>query len=367
MGGEVAVAVETTPSSRGSGRPSGGGYIPVLDGLRAVSIGLVLIGHLVLNRHWPTADAAEAGFRLSSVGVSVFFVVSGYLITLLLLREERRDGSISLKKFYLRRALRIFPAFYTYLLVFFALAASGFIVGVPWYDYVASICYVRNIYGRALETTHLWSLSLEEQFYLIWPTVMVLVAARRRLGVLAVAFAAFTAWRAYLLATGRMNWWKLYVYPDQRMDTILVGCGLALLIGGERFERLSRSVLERTWFAAAAAVALVAWLVAVQWIPGVGVVEHTTTAVLIACLIHWLVRRPDSPVSWALRRPWMLFVGRLSYSLYLWQQMFLIEQTPQLDLVRRFPLDLILTFACALTSYYVVERPFLALKDRYFR
>ena len=366
MNGEAALAVEATPAALGPGRPSGGGYIPVLDGLRAVSIGLVLLGHM-LNREGPTARAVYTGFRLSSTGVAVFFVVSGYLITLLLVREERRDGSISLRKFYLRRALRIFPAFYAYLLVFFTLAASGFIPGVPWYDYVASICYVRNIYGRALETTHLWSLSLEEQFYLIWPTVVVLVAARRRLGMLAAAFAAFAAWRAFLIATGRMHWWKLYVYPDQRMDTILVGCGLALLIGGGWFERLSRSVLERTWFAAAAAVALVTWLVAVQWIPGVGVIEHTTTAVLIACLIHWLVRRPDSLASRALCRPWLLFVGRLSYSLYLWQQMFLIERTPRIDLVRRFPLDLVLTFACALASYYAVERPFLALKDRLSR
>ena len=338
----------------------------MLDGLRAVSIGLVLVGH-TLNRERPTLQAVDAGFRMSATGVAVFFVVSGYLITLLLVREERRNGSISLRKFYLRRALRIFPAFYAYLLVFAALAVSGFIPGVPWYDYVASICYVRNIYGRALETTHLWSLSLEEQFYLIWPTVLVLVAARRRLGVLAAAFAGFAAWRAYLIATGGTNWWKIYVYPDQRMDTILVGCGLALLIGGERFERLSRSVLERTWFAAAAAVALAVWLVVSPRIPGVGVVEHTTTAILLACLIHWLVRRPDSLASRALRRPWLLFVGRLSYSLYLWQQMFLIERTPRIDLVRRFPLDLILTFACALASYYVVERPFLALKDRLSR
>ncbi len=381
MNGEVAPAVETTettetppaaitaPSSAPShepGLPSGGGYIPVLDGLRAVSIGMVLFGHTLIPE-WPTPLAIEVGFRVGATGVAVFFVVSGYLITLLLIREERRNGSISLRGFYLRRALRIFPAFYAFLLVFAVLATLGFIPGVSWREYIVCIFYTRNIYGRTQETVHLWSLSLEEQFYLIWPTVMVLVAARRRLGVLAVAFAAFAAWRAYLIATGRTSWWALYAHPDQRMDTILVGCGLALLIGGERFERLSRAVFERTWFAATAAVALVAWLVVSQWIPDVAVVEYTATAVLLACLVHWLVRRPDTLVSRALRRPWMLFVGRLSYSLYLWQQIFLSARTPQMDLVRRFPLAQVLIFACALASYYVVERPFLALKDRLAR
>jgi peptidoglycan/LPS O-acetylase OafA/YrhL len=365
MSAATGPAADAPPAPRAEA-PAPGGYIPVLDGLRAVSIGLVLVGHM-LDRERPTSWAVDVGFRISSTGVSVFFVVSGYLITLLLLREERRRGSISLRGFYFRRVLRIFPAFYAYLLVFAALAMSGFIPGVRWYDYVASICYIRNIFGRAQETSHLWSLSLEEQFYLIWPTLMVLVAARRRLGLLAWAFVGFTAWRIFLIATGRTNWWKLYVYPDQRLDTILVGCGLALLLGGERFERLSRSVLERGWFAAASAVALVVWLVVAWSIPWSGAVEHTTIAVGIVCLVHWLIRRPDSAVSRALRRPPLLFLGRLSYSLYLWQELFLARRTPELDAIRRFPADLILTFACALASYYVVERPFLALKDRYAR
>lgn len=342
------------------------GYIPVLDGLRAISIGAVLFGH-ILDSQVRTPWAVEVGFRVSSTGVSVFFVVSGYLITLLLLREEHRAGSISLKGFYARRALRIFPAFYAYFLVFAAMAATGLIRGVPWYDYVASLTYVRNCFGRSQETSHLWSLSLEEQFYLIWPTVMVLVAAGRRQIVLAAAVLAFTAWRAYLVATGRTNWWFLYIRPDQRMDTILIGCGLALAVGGMRFERLSRAVLERAWFAPTATAALLAWLVVSWSIPYAGVVEYTTVAILIAGIIHWLIRNPGSVVSGWLCRPWMLFLGRLSYSLYLWQGMFLCKRSPELDLVRRFPLDLALTFGCALASYYIIERPFLALKDRYFK
>ncbi len=363
MSGAAGVGVDARPDAPAPDRGPRG-YIPVLDGLRAVSIGLVLVGHF-LDRE----GAVEVGFRLSSTGVSVFFVVSGYLITLLLLREERRDGSIGLKKFYIRRVLRIFPAFYTYLIAVAALAAAEIIPRPPWHDYVASILYVRNISGRSQETGHLWSLSLEEQFYLIWPTAMILIAARRRLGAVAASIAAFTAWRAFLVATGRTNWWLIYIRPDQRMDTILVGCGLALLVGGARFERLSRSALERPWFAAAAVAALAAWLVVAWSIPYALVVEHTTIAALIACLVHWLIRSPGA-VSRALQWRPMLFLGRLSYSLYLWQQLFFAQRAPDgppIDRVRHFPIDLALTFGCALASYYWVERPFLALKERDFK
>jgi peptidoglycan/LPS O-acetylase OafA/YrhL len=342
------------------------GYLPVLDGLRAVSILFVLLGHVLL-RERPTPAIRDLGQYSGSHGVSVFFVISGYLITLLLLREERRDGSISLKNFYIRRVLRIFPAFYAYLLVFACLAATGFILGVPWHDYVASAFYIRNISGRAHETSHLWSLSLEEQFYLIWPTVVVIVAARRRLGMLAVAMLAITAWRTYLVVTGRTNWVKLYIRPDQRMDTILVGCALALMTGGERFERLSAAVLERTWFVTAVVAGLAAWFVLAWRIPYVGSVEHTVTAILIALIVHWLLRNPTAPAARLLQVSALLYIGRLSYSLYIWQGLFMSDRTPELDAIRRVPLDLVLTFVCALASYYLIERPFLVLKDRYFR
>ena len=343
------------------------GYIPVLDGLRAVSIGLVILGHLLLRERADLPPAVgEFAEQIAWFGVNVFFVISGYLITLLLLREERRHGSISLRDFYARRVLRIFPAFYTYLAVVGVLALLGLVRDMPPHDYIASALYLRNIVGRAQVTQHLWSLSLEEQFYLIWPSVVVLVAARRRLGVLGLAVAAFTAYRFFLLATGRTTFGRIYTRPDQRMDTILIGCGLALLAGGPRFERLSRAVLERGWFAAATVVALIGWLCRPP-IPYLDAVWFTTTAALTALLAHWLIRNADAPGPRLLQRPAMLFVGRLSYSLYLWQQMFLVVRTPEIDAVRRFPIDLVLTVACALASYYVVERPFLRLKDRRFK
>jgi peptidoglycan/LPS O-acetylase OafA/YrhL len=349
-------------------KPKPKGYIPILDGLRAISIGFVLAGHALMNGS-TSPFFHDIGVHLGSYGVSVFFVISGYLITMLLLREERRRGRISLKDFYIRRMLRIFPAFYAYLLCIGILTMIGLIRNVPWHDMVASALYIRNIVGRVPETGHLWSLSLEEQFYLIWPSAVVLVAAGRRLGMLALAVAAFTAWRAYLISLGKADVRTLYMSPDQRMDTILVGCALALLEGGERFERLSRAVLGRWWAGAAIFAALAAWLIYGPTMLATtryfGAIQFTTMGILTVFLVHWLMRNAGSPWLRWLELPPMLFVGRLSYSLYLWQQLFLIGPTPELDAVRRFPLNMTLTFACGLGSYYLIERPFLTLKDRF--
>jgi peptidoglycan/LPS O-acetylase OafA/YrhL len=344
------------------------GHLPVLDGLRAISIGLVMVGHALGHRYraiWPSLG--ESADQMAYFGVNVFFVISGYLITLLLLREECRTGGIDLRSFYARRVLRIIPASYTFIMVVAVLSAAGLVSEFSTRDIILSLAYLRNLAGHNLDTAHLWSLSLEEQFYLIWPGVLIAVVARsRRLATFWASLAGFAAWRAAMVVLGRVGYSQLYMRPDLRMDTILVGCGLALLAGGPRFERMSRSAFERPWFAAMTVVALIAWLGWGARLPYVGVVLWTVTATLTAAMVHWLLRNPDAPGVRLLQRPGVQLVGRLSYSLYLWQQLFLFSTSP-IPLAHRFPFDFLLTIACALTSYYVVERPFLALKDRYFR
>ena len=186
MSAAAGPAADAPPAPAG---PRAGGYIPVLDGLRAVSIGLVLVGH-TLDREGTIPGLGRPRLPLSSTGVAVFFVVSGYLITLLLLREERprrvdQPPAPSISAASCGSSPPSTPICSPSRL----LAAAGLIPGVPWYDYVASIAYVRNIFGRADETTHLWSLSLEEQFYLIWPASLLVVAARSAPALLAAAIA----------------------------------------------------------------------------------------------------------------------------------------------------------------------------------
>src|ERR1700722_13578240 len=158
--------------------------IPSLDGLRAIAISLVFIGHAA-------AQTAEGGhffflWVYANFGVQIFFVISGYLITTLLLREHDRTGSISLADFYRRRAYRILPAAYAFILTIFVLQWKTL---TKW-DVSSSLLYLLNYdSGRPWNLGHLWSLSVEEQFYLLWPLTLLLFF-RNRVKILAAAFLA---------------------------------------------------------------------------------------------------------------------------------------------------------------------------------
>lgn len=140
-------------------------HFPQLDGLRGLAIVLVLAGHVL-----------EFGFGIHTdfggLGVLLFFLLSGFLITGLLDREKTRTGAISLRAFYIRRVLRLFPALFIFLATQCVLIETRVVTDTPWYAVAACLLYVRNIWGRGSTTGHIWSLSLEEQFYTSWPWIM---------------------------------------------------------------------------------------------------------------------------------------------------------------------------------------------------
>lgn len=173
------------------------GYVSGLDGIRAVAVGLVLFSHSVIYDEFTWLE--PIGLGAGYAGVALFFVLSGYLITALLLREEDRTGGISLKLFYLRRSLRLFPALWLYLLIVWMIWRVGLLPHHPWHSFVASLLYIRNLVGQGHETAHLWSLSIEEQFYLLWPLVFVAFPKRNRLRLVLALSGIFgiTAWRVY--------------------------------------------------------------------------------------------------------------------------------------------------------------------------
>ena len=159
---------------------SGPGFrISSLDGLRAVSILLVVGAHSISPDRYPTAFSLFG--HLGNTGVRVFFLISGFLITSLLLKEHAASGSISLPKFYMRRVIRIFPAFYVYVGVLALLAWIGRIQLLPG-DMLHSLTYTMNYHHeRSWYVNHLWSLSVEEQFYLLWPAALLIAGPRRAL------------------------------------------------------------------------------------------------------------------------------------------------------------------------------------------
>jgi len=334
------------------------GRIPSLDGLRALSIGLVLVAHLTGTRGFPSV--AELGhWQLGNLGVRVFFVISGFLITSLLLEESDRTGAISLGQFYVRRIFRIFPAFYMFLVVLFALDATHVIALQPG-DLLAGATYTTNYHHeRSWYAGHLWSLSVEEQFYLVWPAILVFAGTRTglRLAVVVVLLAP-----ALRIAMGFVPSLRVGIgetFPTVA-DALATGCVLAGIRPWlARSARWGRFLASWAFWLVPLAVALSARnpSAKLDWLVG-----QTVMNVGVALIIERTIRTPGDVLGRLLNARPLVFIGTLSYSLYLWQQLFL-NRHGSADL-QRFPINVILVAVAALVSFYLVERPFLRLRVR---
>ncbi|MFZ0338402.1 MAG: acyltransferase [Terracidiphilus sp.] len=313
-------------------------YIPTLDGWRGIAILLVLITHLQIS----LLGHLYGGYRwmdLGQHGVNLFFVLSGYLITSRLLREDR----INLKAFYLRRFFRLMPCAWTYLLT---LAIASFIAHTAFIGRDAWSClfFFRNYYpaGEAADnfrTGHFWSLSLEEQFYLAWPPVLVLAGRIRAVWIAVIAAAG--------CAIFRFLHWQSYnrVFADQRtevrFDALLVGCIFALLLQSGRaracFQRYGKFLF---W----ALVPVLIWhFYRYEWL--IPLTESITMAAMMASTSF----APSTLVARALEWKHLKFLGLISYSLYVWQQGVLFIPLPRIGALF-LPL-------VAILSYGLIERP----------
>ena len=216
-----------------------GGRIPNLDGLRAVAILLVLCEHWLNSAGSRLPAALQKLPRTGGFGVNIFFAVSGFLITLLMLREFTRTGRISLRGFYTRRALRIFPAYLAFLL-FVALLDFAGIVRIGATPWLACLTYTVN-YLRPYETPwvigHIWSLSVEEHFYLLWPLTVVWLGPKRALRALVLVVAASPVLRVALWRAFHDEVNQGFITPT-RLDSIGMGCLLAYLVRAPRLWRI---------------------------------------------------------------------------------------------------------------------------------
>jgi peptidoglycan/LPS O-acetylase OafA/YrhL len=349
-----------------------GNRIIGLDGLRAISIVLVLIGH-----GWVTAPASRSVelavmfLGNATLGVMTFFVVSGFLITHLLRREWEATATIRLKNFYLRRTLRILPAAFAYLVMITLLRVTG-LVDTTYGDLAAAGTFLTN-YKHTLPiatngdywfVAHFWTLSLEEQFYLFWPATILLAGLAR----------ARTVALAIVLASPLLRVLTYFAWPEARpqisimlhtaADPIMVGCLAALWTGAPRFEvRLRRFSHPGLAIAAAVFVLAAAPMLTARY-RGVFLMTAglTMISVAIAFIMLWIIRHPGSATTRLLSTPGMRRVGVLSYSLYLWQQLFLTDRNE--TWTGAFPINFLMCFVAAELSYRFVERPFLGLRDR---
>lgn len=335
--------------------------IPSLDGLRAISIAFVLLAHLAGTRGFPVSAGLGKMVEFGEVGVHVFFVISGYLITRLLLEELERRRSISLGRFYLRRTLRIFPPYYAFILALVVAQASGWLQLAP-HDVARAMTYTSNYYpDRSWFTGHTWSLSVEEQFYLLWPAVMVLAGTRR-----AIVAAACVVLLGPIVRIGS---WELIRWAGEGIpnrfetvaDAIAVGCVLAgtreWLHARPRYMRALASSL----FALVPLAVVAAGALHDHPLVYFGV-EMTVMNIGAALCLDWCVTYPDGRIGSLLNARPLVFVGLLSYSIYLWQQLFLNRASHVT--FAAFPLNLVLAAAAALGSYYMIEQPSLRLRRR---
>lgn len=346
-------------------------YLPGLDGLRALAVTAVVLYH-------GGATWMQGGF----LGVEVFFVISGYLITLLLIAEHDRTGRISLKGFWLRRARRLLPALYV-LLVGVAVWCALFVrdeLAELRGQIVAALLYVTNWYliatdqsyfdnlGRPDLLQHLWSLAVEEQFYLAWPFVMavLLFVCRRRLGVLAAVLAtmaaASTIWMAVLYTPGE-DPSRVYYGTDTRAAALIVGALLALFWRPSALARGQVAAQGRSLdLVGLGGLGLLALLMtrATETGPflyyGGFLLCSVATLGVIAAVAH-----PYSILSKVLGLQPLRYLGTRSYGIYLWHWPIFVLTRPGVDVDwsagRLWGFRIGLTLALSELSYRLVETP----------
>ena len=290
--------------------------------------------------------------------MDLFFVLSGFLITSILVGEHDTTGGIRLKRFYLRRALRLMPAFvsllaFTTLLGFLSKSHLGNSIEAGFF----AVTYTMNWYrafggGHLWLLGHTWSLAIEEQFYLVWPVALLAIKARHRALVVFTLICAVIGWRCWMVAHGASTD-RIYYGFDTRADALLIGCLLAV----------SPGIFPKHGFACIVAISVIVLgsfqadrdgaFTQIIGMPAIAL----ATAVLIAGLISGNV------FARLLSFPPLVFTGRISYGLYLWHlpifNLFLAKfSQPPIAIL------LVLTYGVAVTSFFLIERPILRIKDR---
>ena len=294
-------------------------HIPSLDGIRAVSFLLVFLAHSGLEAWVP-----------GGLGVTIFFFLSGFLITTLMRQELAETGGVSFKHFYLRRALRIFPPFYTVLLAAAALSAAGVLPGPPQSApllaqifHFANYWTVRHGYdGEVAGTGVYWSLAVEEHFYLIFPAVFVLLhralaTPRARAAFLWGICLLVLFWRCALVFGADVPMNRTYLASDTRVDSILFGCALAL-VGNPALDREApgeRALWLRVLLPAGAALMLISLLFRDERFRET--FRYSLQGLALYPLFVCAVRNPQLGPFRLLNHPLLRRVGELSYSLYL--------------------------------------------------
>lgn len=344
--------------------------LPSLNGLRAISIIIVIIHHVSIQY-----NIFDKALRIKyfgkvlwfltdgQMGVNIFFVISGFLITTLLIAEELKTASINIRAFFIRRILRIFPAYYFMLLIYFIFQLLGYI-SISNVSWITAITYTKYFpLDSDWFTAHGWSLSIEEHFYLIWPFVFAAGKYKRNTIAIFILFLV-PAIKVYFFYNP--NKWIVDQSIFMRIDSIAIGCVFAIF--KEEIIRLISKFWTPVFILSIIGLFLLSLPTDVfkrvhlnNLLDFFGNTHGPLANVLIALIMMYSVFGPKNLWFKFLNNPFFEYLGILSYSLYLWQQLFL-HKTDQV--FNQMPLNFLLIFMMANFSYYIVEKPFLKLKSK---
>lgn len=363
------------------------GYLRSLDGLRGVAVLAVLILHAFIP--FTVADNIKIIGVGGFLGVDIFFVLSGFLITSLLVQEWETIGWVDFKKFYARRALRLLPALFVFVgfcvlhsILFRASEeSSGSLSDVFVIAFYLSNWIPINLYSLR----HTWSLAVEEQFYLFYPVfLLILLSASKRfrisreriIFVLLFLIAAIAVYRAVFFAQNGFSM-RIYIGSDTRFDSLLVGCLVGLLLSSDLFP-------AKVWFAnlmkiiaLGATVAFFYMFLMIKYDDSfLYYGGFTGIAFFVGAVIVSLQISPPKVLKFILEWSVLVWVGRLSYGIYLWHKLvYLILDSllPMISIrfytmqriVAPFTFKLVCSLAVAAISYYALEKPFLNLKKHF--
>ena len=340
-------------------------YVPTLDGWRALSVVAVVLYH-GRDGFFGVGSLLSKICSRGNLGVQVFFAISGFLICGLLMQEHERTGDINLRRFYIRRCFRILPPYYAVLTVIILLSIFG-IIRANYSDLPSCLLFYRNYKPLGIDqsggfyTAHFWSLAVEEQFYLIWPMLLLAFRPKRLARLALLLVAAALAWKAldgHLPQVASMIPlpMKLWAYTD----TLLWGC-LAAIYFPTIQRRVDRIRFNQLWIPLLAVLLLC--------LSSHSSALHSLLAILLPALVLSTVLQPESWLARALEWKAVRWIGTLSYSIYLWQELFLPAVGSELargffGRLQHWPWNVPAILVCACLSRYLLEIPMNRLGHR---